>query len=142
MRISGSLDGALLEGAVETQPMRKKATVILTMSAAKGKDLKQLDCRILRSFVLASLVLLMTPLIRSFAPLRTTFSPQAGRRTSREIPRPAKRGEGAAKRRVRGRVIIASSVHCAVRGLRMTPALRADVILSRRRAPACSRRCL
>jgi hypothetical protein len=40
----------------------------------------------------------MTPLIRPSA----TFSPQAGRRTSCEIPRPAKRGEGAAKRRVRG----------------------------------------
>src|SRR2546428_11967390 len=58
----------------------------------------------------------MTPLIRPSA----TFSPQAGRRTSREIPRPAKGGEGAAKRRVRGRVITAPSAHCAVRGLRMT----------------------
>src|SRR5437870_1971790 len=56
------------------------------------------------------------PLIRPSA----TFSPQAGRRTSREIPRPAKRGEGAAKRQVRGRVITAPSAHCAVRGLRMT----------------------
>src|SRR5713226_8550300 len=64
--------------------------------------------RSLRSF-------LMTPLIRPSA----TFSPQAGRRTLREIPRPAKRGEGAAKRRVRG-VITASSARCAVRGLRMT----------------------
>src|SRR6266566_2303153 len=40
----------------------------------------------------------MTPLNRPSA----TFSPQAGRRISHEIPRPAKRGEGAAKRRVRG----------------------------------------
>src|SRR6266508_1551739 len=58
----------------------------------------------------------MTPLIRPPA----TFSPQAGRRSSREVPRPAKRGEGAAKRRVRGRVITASSAQCAASELRMT----------------------
>src|SRR2546425_9396691 len=43
------------------------------------------------------------PLIRPPA----TFSPRAGRRSSREIPRPAKRGEGAAKRRGGGPVLVA-----------------------------------
>src|SRR4029077_16711086 len=52
----------------------------------------------------------MTPLIRPSA----TFSPQAGRRISREIPRPAKRGEGAAKRRGRGRGIATPSGRRAV----------------------------
>ena len=44
-----------------------------------------------------------TPLIRPLATLGATFSPLTRGEASRSvIPRPAQRGEGAAKRRVRG----------------------------------------
>ncbi len=55
------------------------------------------------------------PLIRPSG----TFSPRGGEKDL-ESPRPAQRGEGGAKRRVRGRVITSSSAHRAVPRLRMT----------------------
>src|SRR5437867_12374885 len=80
MRITGALDGALFEsGAAEAQPMRRHNVIL-----SGAKDL--------------------TPLIRPSA----TFSPLRGAKGLARDPSPRIRGEGAAKRRVRGSLRVIS----------------------------------